>query len=243
MSADGFKCCHFRTIAGGRAPAAVLSIGLAVLAGACSVVGGAPAEGGASEQTPKIVLSRDTPDLAPGQADIQPLDAVDDAPNRAPSDADSGYPAQQLPDSAAASLSALEFDLFDGGVRTLGHYRGTPLVVNFFASWCPPCVRELPEFQAVHSDLGSDVAFLGLSQDADASDALELVEAAGVTFDIGWDPDLEVYGETGSIAMPTTAFLTAEGVLADVFAGALTRDGLTERIAAVAGSAASPQRG
>ncbi len=242
MSADGFKCRHFRTIAGGRAPAAVLSIGLAVLAGACSVVGGAPAEGEAFEQAPKIVLSRDTPDLAPSQADIQPLDAVDDAPSRAPSDADSGDPAQQLSDSGAASFSALEFDLFDGGVRTLGHYRGTLLVVNFFASWCPPCIRELPEFQAVHSDLGGDVAFLGLSQDADASDALELVEAAGVTFDIGWDPDLEVYGETGSIAMPTTAFFTAEGELADVFAGALTRDSLTERIAAVAGSTASPQR-
>lgn len=243
MSEDGFRCRHFRTTAGGRAPAAVLGIGLAVLTGACSVVGGTYAEGGASEQAPKIVLSRETPDLAPSQVDVQPVDAVDDAASRAPSDADSGDPAQQLPDSGAASLSALEFDLFDGGVRTLGHYRGTPLVVNFFASWCPPCVRELPEFQAVHSDLGSDVAFLGLSQDADASDALELVEAAGVTFDIGWDPDLEVYGETGSIAMPTTAFFTAEGELADVFAGALTRDGLTERIAAITSSAAASQRG
>ena len=100
-------------------------------------------------------------------------------------------------DSDSIDLSGLMFDLFDGGVGTIADYEGTPLVVNFFASWCPPCVRKMPEFQEVFDNLDGQVAFLGLSQDQSAQDALNLVQATGVTYDVGWDIDLEVYGATG----------------------------------------------
>ena len=92
----------------------------------------------------------------------------------------------------------------------------------------------MPEFQAVYADLSGRVAFLGLSQDAHPGDALALVEATGVTYDIGWDVDLEVYGATGSLAMPTTAFFDSDGVLVDVFAGALNQEALRARIDAIA---------
>lgn len=127
-------------------------------------------------------------------------------------------------------LSDLTFDTFDGGTGTLADYAGTPLVVNFFASWCPPCVREMPEFQEVFERLDGQVAFLGLSQDRSAQDALDLVETTGVTYDVGWDLDLEVYKETGSIAMPTTAFVSPSGELLDTFAGVLDTESLAERI-------------
>lgn len=137
-------------------------------------------------------------------------------------------------------LSDLTFDLFDGGTGTIADYEGTPLVVNFFASWCPPCVREMPEFQAVFASLGGQVAFLGLSQDSSPQAALNLVEATGVAYDVGWDLDLEVYGATGSVAMPTTAFVSPSGELLDTFAGALDADSLAELVADVLGVAARP---
>ena len=127
-------------------------------------------------------------------------------------------------------LSGLTFDTFDGGTGTLAGYTGTPLVVNFFASWCPPCVREMPEFQEVFERLDGEVAFLGLSQDQSAQDALDLVESTGVTYDVGWDLDLEVYQATGSIAMPTTVFVSPSGELLDTFAGALDAESLADRI-------------
>ena len=138
------------------------------------------------------------------------------------------------------NLSELTFDRFDGGTGTLAEYEGTPLVVNFFASWCPPCVREMPDFQEVFEDLDGQVAFLGLSQDQSRKAALNLVERTGVTYDVGWDPDLEVYEATGSIAMPTTAFVSPSGELVDTFAGALDAESLAELIEDELGVAARP---
>lgn len=143
-------------------------------------------------------------------------------------------------DGTGTDLSDLSFDLFDGGTGTVADYEGTPLVVNFFASWCPPCVREMPDFQDVFERLEGQVAFLGLSQDQSPQDALALVEATGVTYDVGWDLDLEVYGATGSIAMPTTAFVSPSGELLDTFAGALDTEALAELIEDTLGVAARP---
>ena len=195
------------------APRAVVRAGLAAVlalaAGACAY-GTSTATGGDDEEIPKIVLSEDSPGFAT-DTDISPevADGTD--------------------------LSDLTFDLFDGGTGTLADYEGTPLVVNFFASWCPPCVREMPEFQEVFEQLDGRVAFLGLSQDQSPQDALALVEKTGVTYDVGWDLDLEVYGATGSIAMPTTAFVSPSGELLDTFAGALDTDALAELVEDVLG--------
>jgi len=177
---------------------------LAVTAVACTGGTGA-ATPDADEEIPKIVLSQDSPGFVE-EADISP----------------------EVPDGT--NLSDLTFDLFDGGTGTVADYAGTPLVVNFFASWCPPCVREMPEFQEVFETLDGQVAFLGLSQDQSAQDALDLVGTTGVTYDVGWDLDLEVYKATGSIAMPTTAFVSPTGELLDTFAGVLDTESLAERI-------------
>ena len=170
---------------------------------------------GSEEEIPKTVLSQDSPGFA-ADADLSP-------------DLEDG-----------TDMSLLAFDRFDGGTGTVADYRGKPLVVNFFASWCPPCVREMPEFQAVFERLGGRVAFLGLSQDQAQEDALALVESTGVRYDVGWDPDLEVYAETGSIAMPTTAFVSASGKLVDVFAGVLDEESLAELIEDALGVADRP---
>ena len=191
--------------------AAGAAVGLAAGASAC---GGAATSNG-DEEIPKIVLSRDSPGFA-ADADISP-EASD-----------------------GTDLSDLTFDLFEGGTGTVADYEGTPLVVNFFASWCPPCVREMPEFQDVFERLEGRVAFLGLSQDQSPQDALNLVATTGVTYDVGWDLDLEVYRATGSIAMPTTAFVSASGQLVDTFAGALDTDSLAELIEDALGIAARP---
>ena len=191
-----------------------LAVVLALTAGACGD-GAGTATLGDDEEIPKIVLSQDSPGFAT-DADISP-EASD-----------------------GTDLSDLSFDLFDGGTGTVADYEGTPLVVNFFASWCPPCVREMPEFQDVFEQLEGRVAFLGLSQDQSPQDALALVESTGVTYDVGWDLDLEVYSATGSIAMPTTAFVSPSGELLDTFAGALDAEALAELIEDTLGVAARP---
>src|SRR5687767_84591 len=70
------------------------------------------------------------------------------------------------PDTEGEPVPEATFARFDGDEGSLADYEGTPLVVNWFASWCVPCVTEMPAFEEVHQLLGDDVAFLGLnSQD------------------------------------------------------------------------------
>lgn len=155
-----------------------------------------------------IRLDRDNTDLTP------PVDAI------------------ELPDPVAAT-GDIEFATFEGGTRSLAEFLGRPLVINFFASWCSPCVAEMPDLENVYQEVKSDVGFLGLAQDEVAADALDLVEQTGVSYDIGWDPDLDVYSEFGSFSMPTTVFVTAEGQIAEVFPGALTADAIREKVDAL----------
>ena len=176
--------------------------------------------GGSDEEVPKIVLSQDAGVV------LEEAAAAGSPDPAAPAAASPG--AGAVP--AGRDITGLAYELFEGGTRTLGHYRGRPLVVNFFAAWCPPCVAEMPEFQAVYEELGGEVAFLGLSQDRAAEEALDLVARTGVAYDIGWDPDLETFSEVGGMAMPTTAFVTAEGKLAEVYSGVLNEQALLDRI-------------
>lgn len=195
---------------------------LAAAAGGC---GGADTDAGADDG-PKIVLSQEA------GVTLEEATSADSSEAAAPAtDPSSGGEAAP----AGRDVTGLTYELFEDGARTLGHYRGRPLVVNFFAAWCPPCIAEMPEFQAVFEQLGGEVAFLGLSQDRTPDEALDLVTRTGVDYDIGWDPDLEVFSEIGGMAMPTTAFVTAEGGLTEVYSGVLNEQALLERIDRIRG--------
>ena len=75
------------------------------------------------------------------------------------------------------------------GTKALAAYRGTPLVVNVWASWCPPCQQEMPAFQQVHEALGDRVRFVGLDRADSRSDAASFAQQRGITYDLLFDPD------------------------------------------------------
>lgn len=129
--------------------------------------------------------------------------------------------------------SALDvpFEYFDGRQGNLADFAGTPLVINFWASWCPACVAEMPDFERVHARLGQDVAFLGLAmQETNRAAAEDLIEETGVTYTLGVDPDGSIFSRFGGIAMPTTVFVDSEGTVVTTHAGALFAEDLEEII-------------
>ena len=130
------------------------------------------------------------------------------------------------PSELAAPDVTLEF--FDGSSQQLSDLRGRPVVLNFWASWCPACISEMPAFGEVHRRLGDQVEFVGVNmQEVDLAAANELADQTNVDYRLAHDPDGAIYSRFGGIAMPTTVFISAEGVVEQVHAGALFEDDLT----------------
>lgn len=120
--------------------------------------------------------------------------------------------------------------------KTLGDYMGDkPVVLNFFASWCAPCLDEMPAFEAVHQELGDQVNFVGLAN-LDADDkALEIVERTGVTYPAFTDLDASAITFFGGTQMPTTVFIDTAGKVTSVDSTTFDEDELRERIGELLG--------
>lgn len=114
--------------------------------------------------------------------------------------------------------------LLDGGVEAyrarLGELRGYPVVVNKWASWCPPCRSEFPYFQRQALKRGAEVAFLGINSQDNDGDAKDFLREFPVPYPSYQDPDLKIAAELkGAVAFPTTGFYDAKGKLVYVRQG------------------------
>jgi cytochrome c biogenesis protein CcdA/peroxiredoxin len=143
-------------------------------------------------------------------------------------------------DESSAGISAApagdpapttSFLRFDGTSATLADYRGTPLVVNFWASWCPSCVAELTAaIRPAQDRFGDEVGFIGVNLQDDREAALELITETGVQFDLVEDADGTLYTQFEAIGMPFTAFIAADGSIIDTHNGPLTEGQLSDKI-------------
>jgi len=135
--------------------------------------------------------------------------------------------AAALPPDAPAELRrirAQSSELLGGGkaafTARLRKLRGHPVVVNKWASWCPPCRAEFPYFASQARKAGGRVAFLGVdAQDVDR-DARRFLREQPVPYPSYVDPDQEIAGVFGGrAAFPATAFYDREGRLAHLKQG------------------------
>ena len=124
--------------------------------------------------------------------------------------------------SLSDEVATRPIDMLDGGTSTLRTLAGTPVLINFFASWCAPCVAEMPDLETVHREYDGRVAFLGIDTQEQAADGRKLVDKTGITYPVGLDPDGQLFTSFGGLGMPTTVLLRADGTVADVHSGALT---------------------
>ncbi|MGH8993259.1 MAG: TlpA family protein disulfide reductase [Acidimicrobiia bacterium] len=100
-------------------------------------------------------------------------------------------------------------------------FQGMPVVINFFGSWCPPCLREMPDFQAVAEQHKGKVAFIGVTVSDTRPQAEEVLRRTGVTYPAGFDPENKVALAYGVSGMPTTMFISPSGKLLERAQGEL----------------------
>ncbi len=116
---------------------------------------------------------------------------------------------------SATELAAPNFSVpnlrDDAATVELRKLRGKPIVLNFWASWCVPCRKEMPAFESVHSKLGNKVAFLGMNNQDSRDDALGVLRETRVGYPSGFDPSGRVAESYGLRGMPTTVFISAGG--------------------------------
>jgi peroxiredoxin len=102
----------------------------------------------------------------------------------------------------------------------LEDYRGKFLILNFWATWCPPCVDELPSlnrFSQRFSD--KDVVVLGISVDEDAAAYQQFLKTAGVRFSTVRDPERKVSRLYGTLKFPETYFIDRQGKVVQKIVG------------------------
>jgi peroxiredoxin len=75
----------------------------------------------------------------------------------------------------------------DGSDLTLSKLRGRPVLIDFWASWCPPCRQELPTIERLHKEFGPSLAVLGISVDGSRKDAQKAVKQDHLTFRVLWE--------------------------------------------------------
>lgn len=122
----------------------------------------------------------------------------------------------------------------DGNEVKLSDFFGKPIVMNFWASWCPPCKQEMPDFDEVHSEMGEEITFLMIDMVDGGRETMEKglahIEKEGYTFPVYFDIDQEVAYTYGAYSIPTTYFLDKDGYIIAGAQGAITKDVLLQGI-------------
>ena len=103
-------------------------------------------------------------------------------------------------------------DTPDGSTLSLSQFRGHPVVVNYWATWCPPCREEMPLFQRRHEKY-SDLVILAVDGGEDAGTVAKFVNQLNLTFPVLLDPEYKVESLLGILGYPTTLFIDSDGII------------------------------
>ena len=114
---------------------------------------------------------------------------------------------------------------------TISPEPGRPVVLNFWATWCGPCVVEMPRLEAAHQrHIEDDLLLVGINLAEDPNHVREWVTEHDITFPVVIDPFRELEAAYEVRGYPTTFFIDARGNIVQVHVGPLSEDDLTENL-------------
>ena len=117
-----------------------------------------------------------------------------------------------------------------GTTMSLQDYRGRVVVLNFWATWCPPCRVEMPELDAYQVEMGDRVIILGIDMGEPPGAISPFVRQHGLRFPILLDETGTIAASYGVTSLPTSLIVDRSGIVRERVTGAMTRDTLARRV-------------
>lgn len=119
------------------------------------------------------------------------------------------------------------FDLrtFSGNTVTLDELEGNAVVINFWASWCIPCISEIQILEKAHTKFEDQpIKIIGVNIWDEKQAAMDFLEKYNVSFTNAYDPDEKIQIDYGVGGVPETFFVNKNGLLAEKYSGELTQN-------------------
>lgn len=128
-------------------------------------------------------------------------------------------------------LPPLTLTDLEGKEHELQQFHSTPYILNFWASWCPPCRDEMPVMQQFYTEKKELLPIIGINlfeTEKGEQEVQTFLEQFGVTFPILLDPSSQVAKQFNVFAIPTTYLISEKGIIIDQWIGPLTGEVLQE---------------
>jgi len=159
---------------------------------------------------------------------LQGCDGGDDSKTATSTAGEPGYvtTGTVAPDFTLTSL--------EGETVSLSDYTGRPVLINFWASWCPPCREEFPELASAreaHADSGFEI--LGVTSNDSEDGARRFVADAKAEWPMLPDTGGATWAAYGGVGLPTSFFIDAEGIVQRVHIGPLNEEQLADQLSAI----------
>ena len=152
-------------------------------------------------------------------------------PNRAAYTGEILANGQAIAPEIGAFAPPIHAQTLDGEMIDLAQLHGTPVIVNFWATWCVPCRVEMPELQAYHQAHPA-ARVLAVNLGESRRQIVDWVTQLGLTFDVVLDPDQSIATLYRLRGQPSTYVIAPDGVITSIFYGPTTRQSLEAALAA-----------
>lgn len=110
-----------------------------------------------------------------------------------------------------------------GNQISLSDHRGKVVLINFWATWCPPCKQEMPDIQSIYEQHSDNLAILAIDNDEPEDMVREFQENLGLTFNVLLDPAARVQTQYLIRSYPTSFFVDQTGMIKIVHIGLMTK--------------------
>ena len=130
---------------------------------------------------------------------------------------------QKAPDAGMSEVN--------GGAINLESFKGKVILLNFWATWCPPCIKEMPFLEATYEKYKAEgLVIVGVNYNENKETVLPFILGKGVTFPVVLDKDLRMTRIYQVLSLPATFIIDRKGIIRDKYRGEITKEIFSEKI-------------